>query len=426
MDPVVGKCGHTICRVCHMSIIENSSQTQKYCPVCRTVLEATPVTNYSLRTVVESLSARCKLCEFSSTVANVKDHLGDCDLVSIGCPNAGCDETVLRRDAVEHRGICPMELVQCDHCQKDMARRVLASHISVECIGRRVECEFGCNATSLTRNNLLPHQYECPMVMRRCTVPTCKFWGNHGQMIHHNRSSKDLHIRLWQTENSKILEAMQSGIQVEFKDELKQISSIQWNITSNDIPRNSTGIRSPQMNSIGISWVLALKETNGKHIFYLSHCDEKEIQVGFRVILWIGRSTKIFCPDEATYHIRPRQYVPLSMKDTLENISQDESVVTGSEFMVQGPMVRLVSAEYTYVSDLWALLYCYRLCKSSSVRSWLLTAFPKGLTEEDFGAASSGDRSPDYVPTAEMGYEKNETEQASSVSTIVQGDTPED
>eukprot|EP00794_Sanderia_malayensis_P006332 gene6332-7058_t len=114
----------------------------------RTALEAYPVTNYSLRTLVESLSARYG---FSCTVAIVKGHLDDCDLVSIGCPNAGCDETVLRRDAVEQRGLRPMELVQCDHCQKDMARRELASHISLECIGRRVECKFGCNATSLTR-----------------------------------------------------------------------------------------------------------------------------------------------------------------------------------------------------------------------------------------------------------------------------------
>eukprot|EP00794_Sanderia_malayensis_P014493 gene14493-16000_t len=61
---------------------------------------------------------------------------------------------------------------------------------------------------------------------------------------------------------------MESGIQVQFKDELKQQSSIQWSISRDDIPSNSTG-------------VLALKEKNGNHMFYLSHCDEKEIQVGF-------------------------------------------------------------------------------------------------------------------------------------------------
>eukprot|EP00794_Sanderia_malayensis_P006334 gene6334-7060_t len=76
-------------------------------------------------------------CPGSKSIAIVKGHLDDCDLVSIGCPNAGCNETVLRRDAVEQRGLRPMELVQCDHCQKDMARRELASHISLECIGRR-------------------------------------------------------------------------------------------------------------------------------------------------------------------------------------------------------------------------------------------------------------------------------------------------
>ncbi len=129
--------------------MQNSAM--KHCPVCRAVLDINPSTNYSLKTIVDGLDAKCTFCSYTSSVSGVVTHLKDCQMVTVECPNMNCGEVVTRRDAQLHSTVCHMANVACDYSSKEMRRRDLASHKSNNCVGCLVECKYGCNASSLTR-----------------------------------------------------------------------------------------------------------------------------------------------------------------------------------------------------------------------------------------------------------------------------------
>ena len=115
----------------------------------------------------------------------MEEHISECKLTLIDCPNNECDEKPTRVDLPNHLEVCPQRrheckfcrekgtfqsitkvhvkecdkrTVQCPKCREEMQKCRLGAHISNDCKNAKIACEV-CK-TEVKRKNFKQHQKE--------------------------------------------------------------------------------------------------------------------------------------------------------------------------------------------------------------------------------------------------------------------------
>ncbi|KAI5123072.1 hypothetical protein M0805_000506 [Coniferiporia weirii] len=165
---VTATCSHTFCRDC----ILRSLESQQCCPVDRSSLSSDELKpeNLLLRNMVDELVVECSHrplgCKFTCQRQLLAAHLGEsCQFVQVACPEATCDQTVLRRDLGLHAHDCVHRVIKCDACGMSVRTFDFEAHNS-ECAEQETTCS-ACTQT-LRRADLTKHRSQCEEVQLTC------------------------------------------------------------------------------------------------------------------------------------------------------------------------------------------------------------------------------------------------------------------
>ena len=130
--PVQCAAGHSFCKAC----IHAELSVRNSCPINQQTLEVKDlITNRSLAGVIDNLAVRCptlscstgstsakrrkirhseeNVCEWTSTLQEISNHLEECGWTEVRCSNPGCPEIVLRAMLPPHLSTCPEGHVPC-------------------------------------------------------------------------------------------------------------------------------------------------------------------------------------------------------------------------------------------------------------------------------------------------------------------------
>jgi hypothetical protein len=153
IEPVsFNNCGHSFCKNCVVA-----SKTLK-CPMC-----STKNTSYSRTRVIDSLMdqiAHKSVCQYQLLDCpniragckqkiknmNIPAHIENCIYATRECPL--CEETMLKKDQVNHEYECPKIEINCKFCQTEIKREDEVIHQSISCIMAPIQCKYtiiGCN-----------------------------------------------------------------------------------------------------------------------------------------------------------------------------------------------------------------------------------------------------------------------------------------
>uniref|UniRef100_A0A673KYU1 TNF receptor-associated factor n=1 Tax=Sinocyclocheilus rhinocerous TaxID=307959 RepID=A0A673KYU1_9TELE len=100
-------------------------------------------------------------CAQRVTLCNLQGHLKACQYERLRCSNSGCNDTVLRKNLLDHqRKVCSFRLESCHHCRQPFLASHLQAHQKTSC----PEIQDPC-----------PN--KCPQMIRRHKV-----W--HSQILH--------------------------------------------------------------------------------------------------------------------------------------------------------------------------------------------------------------------------------------------------
>ena len=100
-------------------------------------------------------------CRWKGSVGALPEHMGECGLAMVKCPNESCGESRLRKDLREHTASCEHRTHQCKHCSKKLSSRMLEEH-EARCPSAQIQCpNKGCNEKQQRRWINL-HRAKCP------------------------------------------------------------------------------------------------------------------------------------------------------------------------------------------------------------------------------------------------------------------------
>ena len=87
---------------------------------------------------------QCQYCQKKSTYTDiVQNHLPECPMHPVECPNVCAVEGVVRQGLAAHLNNCPLQSVQCSNgCGVQMLRKQLEGHLMDDCVKRQVACEY--------------------------------------------------------------------------------------------------------------------------------------------------------------------------------------------------------------------------------------------------------------------------------------------
>lgn len=87
---------------------------------------------------------QCQYCQKKSTYADiVQNHLPECPMHPVECPNVCGMEGVVRQGLAAHLNNCPLQSVQCSNgCEVQVLRKQLEGHLMDDCVRRQVACEY--------------------------------------------------------------------------------------------------------------------------------------------------------------------------------------------------------------------------------------------------------------------------------------------
>jgi len=134
IEPIINAaCQHPVCRVC---FDEMTRHMLPRCPICRRgYIGATQYTVMTMppfiRAMFEQNSYKCpsEVCQFSGTFTGIREHLGQCQHMTVECRLKGCKEKGTR-DFIygEHLAKCEFNLTICLACGGTMRRNQMAGH----------------------------------------------------------------------------------------------------------------------------------------------------------------------------------------------------------------------------------------------------------------------------------------------------------
>ncbi|KAK7472713.1 hypothetical protein VKT23_000824 [Stygiomarasmius scandens] len=164
-DPFTTRtCGHTFCRDCILQSLDHAFQ----CPIDRKALTADDLqtANPIIRSLVDELAVECtnQPCSHICQRQLLEQHLrSSCLYVQVPCPNEGCNQIMLRRDAMTHH--CEHSLVACDACSTEVKTIELEDH-RIQCYTQIMTCE-SCGL-QFQRSEKSSHQNSCPETLVQC------------------------------------------------------------------------------------------------------------------------------------------------------------------------------------------------------------------------------------------------------------------
>ena len=139
-------CGHTYCKSCVLRILEEGrDQGQSmHCPKCRRKIESATVTNYTVKTLVEKVRAKCNRCDAKEQIEVLLRH--KCPEEEVKCPNKDCQATVKRKEKETHAEECLYKIISCDRCDQDTTVANQEVHRDQICPEGATACPLKCTS----------------------------------------------------------------------------------------------------------------------------------------------------------------------------------------------------------------------------------------------------------------------------------------
>ena len=140
IDPyILPECGHTFCKSCVLKLKESGP---KHCATCRQPISGNLQTNYTVKTLVAKVEAKCTRCERNGEILALLKH--KCPEEEIKCSNDGCEEKIKRRKSDKHQEECLYKVMWCDRC---FCKTTLANqevHMEQLCREGKITCPLKC------------------------------------------------------------------------------------------------------------------------------------------------------------------------------------------------------------------------------------------------------------------------------------------
>ena len=162
-----------VCTECK-GVMRNACQTgEEQNPVCKVCIkdEVLAISMVKSRNKILELQAKCPIatrgCNWNGKMAEVEEHLIVCDKVVVKCTNA-CDVILPRCELKLHlTSFCVKRPVICEHCIQYFMYKELTNHY-LTCLEYQMPCPFNCSV-DLKRKLLDSHlELECPNKVVEC------------------------------------------------------------------------------------------------------------------------------------------------------------------------------------------------------------------------------------------------------------------
>lgn len=246
LNPHQTGCGHIFCAQCVRAYIENGGSSK--CPFDSIPIKPEEIfqDNCCKRELLnlEIYCTNAPDCTHRGTLCNLQDHLKACQYERIRCSNVGCNDTVLRKNLMDHqRNICAVRLESCHHCRQSFPVSQLLIHQKTSCLEIEIPCPNKC-LQMIKRHKLQAHANECLEVETDCIYKNygCTFRGKREKVQVHENSEFSSHVLLVLESNAKLekqVEQLQQDMLVQ-QEALKDKSLVVSNLDRDIILCDST------------------------------------------------------------------------------------------------------------------------------------------------------------------------------------------
>ena len=199
-----------------------------------------------------SRKVHCQYCNMVGKHQFIEgQHVDQCSKLPLPCPNSCGVDTILREDMEAHKATCPLEEIECPNdCGKVLQRQSMSNHIEVECLRRKVDCQYcqlsgeyqfiegqhkeecpkfpincpnKCEVGSIPREAIVAHRQECPLEVIECKYYSigCRNTMARKDWCKHEKEKMEEHLHL----TSNGLSECQTKIR-ELESEVKQNKSL--------------------------------------------------------------------------------------------------------------------------------------------------------------------------------------------------------
>jgi len=161
-----GCINHAFCKSCIMKHIECRIRIDGNvkCPGgCGLVIDPSKLEpNKFADRMINTLTTKCgnENCMWQGDLLDlVQVHQMNCDYLQQYCSNAGCWETYLQKDLLQHEEACLFKLIPCSYCHTNIFRKIKENH-EFECSNEKVNCSYydlGCEM-QLCRKDVASHE----------------------------------------------------------------------------------------------------------------------------------------------------------------------------------------------------------------------------------------------------------------------------
>lgn len=171
-DTCVIECGHIFCHDC----IHEAAKHHSDCPSCRasfTVIQSSPWHTSKIR----GLPVHCcyRECTYTDALQRITEHERTCVFRPVPC--VICKKDIWYKDQATHSVYCPRRLVPCPHCDASVPWEEMASHHQDTCESILLACPNSCFrgdgcACIYVRREWVEHRTVCELEVVACCYQT--------------------------------------------------------------------------------------------------------------------------------------------------------------------------------------------------------------------------------------------------------------
>lgn len=113
-----------------------------------------------------------EVCDWSGKLQEAQRHYDQCPFAKIDCPHIGCDDIILRKSLPEHTENCLHRQIICTFCKQRKKIDSIEAHL-LDCPERPVPCPNGClnmkgDIVCVSPSSIPSHRGVCPMELIDC------------------------------------------------------------------------------------------------------------------------------------------------------------------------------------------------------------------------------------------------------------------